>query len=322
MKKPKALVLFSGGLDSLLTVKILQKQGIKVECVNFITPFSKETKPPFGLKLHKVRVGKEYFDMIMNPKHGYGSEINPCVDCKIYMLKKAKSLAKKINADFIATGEVLGQRPFSQRKNLLLRIEKEAGLKNKILRPLSAKLLKETEPEKQGLIKREKLSDIQGRSRKKQLKLAKEFGIKNIPSPGGGCLLTDPEFAKRVRDVLKNKETINWETAEVLKLGRHFRFQGTKIVVGRNEEENKKLFGLGKKLGAFILETKDYPGPVALVFLKSKNKSVLKKAAQLTASYSDAPKTKETDVNIERGRRKEIIKVKPLTQKQRQKLMI
>lgn len=321
MKKPKALVLFSGGLDSLLTVKLLQSQGIQVECIKFLTPFFKDTDfETLEAKIHKVKVGKKYFDIIKNPKHGHGSGMNPCIDCKIYMLKKAKAFAKKLHADFIATGEVLGQRPFSQTKNLLLHIEKESGLTGKVLRPLSAKLLKPTEPEIKGIVNREKLLDIRGRSRKKQIELAKKFGIKKFPSPGSGCLLTDTEFSKRLRDLIDHQEPLNWNTAELLKLGRHFRFLGAKIVTGRNKEENEKLLKLGKKLHSLTIMVKDYPGPVTLVF--SSKKRVIKKACELTVSYSDAPKNKEIDVIVLKGRKKFQTKCKAIKLSERKRLMI
>ena len=199
MTKVKALALFSGGLDSILAVKLMLSQGVDVVAVNFVSAFSSyakddrgaaEAAKQLGVPLKVVELGDDYLKMIREPKHGYGKNMNPCVDCRIFILKKAKKVAEEIGADFIFTGEVLDERPMSQHRGALKLVEEESGLKGKILRPLSAKLLPETVIEKKGLVDREKLLGIRGRSRKPQLKLAKEFNIKSYPSPAGGCLLT------------------------------------------------------------------------------------------------------------------------------------
>jgi tRNA U34 2-thiouridine synthase MnmA/TrmU len=285
----KALGLFSGGLDSILAAKLIQEQGIKVELVNFTTPFfpSKnaiEMAKQLKLPLKEIDTTKDYLKMLRKPKHGYGSEMNPCIDCKIFMFKKAKKYAKKINAKFIFTGEVLGERPMSQNKNSLELIEKEAKLKGKLLRPLSAKLLPITEAEKKW-VDRNKLLDISGRGRKKQMKLAKKFKIK-YPSPSGGCLLTYKEFAKKIRDLLYHNKRITRNDLELLKIGRHFRFKSNKIIVGRNEKENKKLLEL-KQETDYIFEVPDIGSPITVLQGK-KTRETIKKAAQLTARYSDA----------------------------------
>jgi len=198
----KALGLFSGGLDSIIAAKLIQEQGIEVELVNFYTPFfpSKNAirmAEQIKIPLKEIDVTKDYLKMLRKPKHGYGSEMNPCIDCKIFMFKKAKAYAKKIGAKFVFTGEVLGERPMSQNRNALELIEKETGLKGKLLRPLSAKLLPTTEAEKKW-IDRNRLLSINGRKRETQLELAKRFGIEGYPTPAGGCLLTDKEFAKKI----------------------------------------------------------------------------------------------------------------------------
>jgi len=240
-KKPKALVLFSGGLDSRLAIKILQEQGLDVEGIFLSLPFGGGCCNNFscvfnyaqikGVKLHVIDCSKgklfqEYIEIIKNPKHGYGTAINPCKDCKIFLLKHAKKLAKKIKADIIATGEVLGQRPMSQLNKQMILTEEEAGLKGKVLRPLSAKLLPQTIYEKKGLVDRSRLLDIRGRSRKKQIQLAKKFKI-TYPSPGGGCLLCEKEYERKLKDFFnykdKNKEKISFEEILLLNLGRHFR---------------------------------------------------------------------------------------------------
>jgi len=286
----KALGLFSGGLDSILAAKLIQKQGIKVELVNFTTPFfpSKNAikmAKQLKLKLKEIDVTKDYLKMLKKPKHGYGSEMNPCIDCKIFMLRKAKKFAKRINAKFIFTGEVVGERPMSQNKKALELIEREAGLKGKLLRPLSAKLLPVTEAEKKW-INRNKLLDISGRRREKQMKLAKKFKIKQYPSPSGGCLLTYREFAKKIKDLLKHKKRITRKDLELLKVGRHFRFKNNKMIVGRNEKENKKLLELKQKTD-YIFEVPDIGSPIT-VLQGPKTKKAIKIAAQLSARYSDA----------------------------------
>ena len=243
----KALGLLSGGLDSVLAFKLILNQGIKAEAIKFVSPFfddsfyAKNISEKFGIPLKIMYLGKEYLKLIKNPKHGYGSGMNPCIDCHVFMLKKAKQYAKKIKADFIFTGDVLGERPMSQNMKALNTIESETRLKNKILRPLSAKLLPETVAEKNGWVDRNKLLDIKGRSRKKQLELAKKFKIKIYASPGGGCLLTEKEFSAKLRDLIKHKKRINEKDIELLKIGRHFRFKNNKIIVGRNEKENELL---------------------------------------------------------------------------------
>mgnify|MGYP003971465387 CR=1 FL=1 len=277
MKKTKALVLFSGGLDSRLAIKLLQEQkNIEVEAVNFKLPFGGGCCNNFacvfnfaqveGAKLHvidctKGKLFQEYLDIIKNPKHGTGTAMNPCKDCKIFLFKEAKKLAEEIGAEIIATGEVLGQRPMSQLKHSLILDEEKAGLKNKILRPLSAKLLPETEYEKQGLIDRSKLLEIKGRTRKVQMELAKKYKIK-YPSPGGGCLLCEKDYCKKLHDLFKNKdqEKITSEEIDLLAGFRHFRNK-SKIILGKNKEENEKLELMNKTLNWEIIIPDEIPGP-------------------------------------------------------------
>ncbi len=286
----KTLGLFSGGLDSILAAKLIQKQGIKIELINFTTPFfpsrnAIKMAKQLKLKLKEIDVTKDYLKMLRKPKHGYGSEMNPCIDCKIFMLKKAKKYAKRINAKFIFTGEVLGERPMSQNKRALQLIEREAGLKGRLLRPLSAKLLPITEAEKKW-VDRNKLLGIGGRKRDKQMKLAKKFKIKQYPSPSGGCLLTYKEYAKKIKDLLKNRKNITKADLELLKIGRHFRFKNNKIIVGRNEKENKKLLELKQKTD-YIFEVPNIGSPIT-VLKGLKTKEAIKIAAKLTARYSDS----------------------------------
>lgn len=286
----KALVLFSGGLDSRLVLEILARLQIKLVAVFFNLPFGAgccnigcafSFAQLKGIKLIVVdctRGGdfKEYLKIVRKPRFGYGSCMNPCIDCRIFMLKKAKEIMEEEKADFIATGEVLGERPMSQRKNILFLVEKESKLEGRLLRPLSAKLLPETVIEKKGLIDRTKLFGIQGRSRKKQIELARRFKIK-FPSPAGGCLLTDKHFSKKLKNLFKYKKRIIPEDIELLKIGRHFWFGKDWIVVGRNEKENNKL----EKFKGVRLEPIDFPGPTVL--LQGKD---IKKAKELLLRYS------------------------------------
>ena len=235
-KKPKAVALLSGGLDSNLAVRMMLDQGVDVEAVAIKTPFCdfdcgkgcghrvKEVADELGVKLNTVYFGEEYLRMLKKPKHGYGSGMNPCIDCREMMYGAAKEHMEKTGADFIITGEVLFQRPMSQNNRALHIIENETGLDGKVLRPLSAKHLPPTDAEKEGLIKRENMGDIKGRSRKGQLALAKHFGVQEPPNAAGGCLLTDPAFSKRVEDVMEHARDIpSINDIELLKVGRHFR---------------------------------------------------------------------------------------------------
>lgn len=285
--KPKVLVLFSGGLDSRLTVKMLEEQA-DVECVNFILPFGSGCcnqscslnfcqKENIKLKVIDCTKGKllqEYLDIIRKPKFGRGTCLNPCIDCRIFLLKKAKEYADKNKIEIIATGEVLGERPMSQHKKALLLVEKEAKLEGRLLRPLSAKLLPETNAEKTNLIDRSKLEEIQGRSRKRQMELAGKYQI-SYPTPGGGCLLCEPGFCEKLKPVLKNK--LEEKDIELLKIGRHF----PGITLGRNESENIKLEEIKGRFGG-ILITPEEPGPSALI----EDKKYQEKAKELIQKYS------------------------------------
>lgn len=328
-KRPKALALLSGGLDSLLAVKLILEQGIDVEAVNFVTPFClcercylNEFTEDLNIKVHRIFLGQEFLDVVANPSHGYGSQMNPCIDCRILMFKKAKEVAEKIGADFLVTGEVLDERPFSQRRKAMLLIEKEAGLEGKILRPLSAKLLPETEAEKAGLIDRCKLMAIRGRRRLPQMKLAEKLGLKRYPNPSGGCLLTDPEFARRLREHLKNEVRLTLTDVNLLKIGRHFRVDGAKIIVGRNKGENERLLSLAKIKGIPYLEAAEYKGPITLFVSKNKDQRLLEKAAAITARYSDAPRDIPVKVRLQDGERKEFITVKAIKDDELEKLRI
>ena len=310
-KKPKAVALLSGGLDSSLAVRMMLEEGIDVEAVAVKTPFCdfdcgkgcgqrvKEVADELGIKLKTVYFGEEYLRMLKNPKYGYGSGMNPCIDCRGMMYSAAKEHMKKINADFVITGEVLFQRPMSQNNRALHIIEKETGMECKVLRPLSAKHLPPTDAENLGLIKRENMGDIKGRSRKGQLTMAKHFGMSNPPNAAGGCLLTDPSFSKRVKDILDHCDDIpTLNDIELLKVGRHFRLtHDAKFVVGRNKDENEIIKALATESDT-VIEAKDYVGPTCILRSKKYDHALLERCAAIALRYSDAPKDGESKVNL------------------------
>ena len=293
-KKHKAIGLISGGLDSILAVKMVLEQDVEVIGVCFTSPFfdkSVHATPiaeKSGIDLKIINFGDEYISLIKNPIHGYGKNINPCIDCHIYMLKQAKKLMEEINADFVFTGEVLNERPMSQHLNALKLIEKESGLTGKLLRPLSAQLLEPTIPETTGIIDRKRLGNISGRSRKTQIALAKIYGITGFPQPAGGCLLTDENFSNRLKDSFEHNE-YSLNDLELLKIGRHFRVpndESAKIIVGRNEKENAQILKLVRNTD-IILEPVEIAGPTVLVRNYKNKENVILIAAGLCARYSD-----------------------------------
>jgi tRNA U34 2-thiouridine synthase MnmA/TrmU len=300
----KALVLLSGGLDSILAAVTLKRQGIGVTALSFESYFfnsndAKKAAKVLKIPLRTVDLSRDQLAVVKKPKHGYGKNINPCIDCHILMLKKAKAIMKKEKFDFVATGEVLGERPMSQNRKSLDLIEKEAGLKGYLLRPLSAQLLPETVPEKKGLIDRKKFFDIVGRSRKKQIALAKLWKIKSYPSPAGGCLLTDINFSKRLKELLSVCPKPQANDLDLLRLGRHFVFGRTKIVLGRNKQENRTI-EKAKKKGDILIEMVIYPGPTALIRPYSSRKinpQEIQKAERLVQSYA-AKARDEKDVKF------------------------
>ncbi len=276
MEKTKALLLFSGGLDSILAAKILQEQGIKIQALAFKSAFfdvdqAKQVAKETGIPLEVIDFSKAHFQIVKSPRFGYGKNMNPCIDCHLLMLRMAKKIMDKEGFSFVATGEVLGERPMSQNKQSLEIITRQSGLSGRLLRPLSAKLLEPTEMEIKGLINREKLLGIRGRSRKKQLALARKWKINYYPTPAGGCLLTDSEFSKKLRDSLNNNFNMSEKDVKLLKIGRHFWFyrepskkNRIKIVIGRNHQENLSLKRMKRKKDVLV-ELKTTPGPTALI---------------------------------------------------------
>jgi len=294
----KAIALVSGGLDGTLAAKLIQDQGVDVIPIHFRIPFchNKEnesagilanTMPLLGIDVRMVELGEEFLDLIRRPRHGFGSHMNPCIDCKILMLSKAREMMVEYNANFVVTGEVVGQRPMSQHKQALLTIAKRAGLEGLVVRPLSARLLPETIPEREGWLNREALLDLNGRGRKAQLALAKQFSVHDYPQPAGGCLLTDPNFARRLKDVVEDG-VFDLDDVALLKIGRHFRLgRHAKLVVGRNERENQQLERVVKP-GDSLFAPQLVAGPTALgrgVF----DDRLDELSMRIVAAYCDVP---------------------------------
>ncbi len=271
----RCVVLLSGGLDSMLAIRIMQEQGIEVEALNFKTIFtccqdqSAQTARDLGVRLTVVGQDDDYLDLVKEPQFGRGKGANPCVDCRIYMFEKAKRFMHQIGADFIVSGEVAGQRPMSQKRRDLDRIAYHADLEDLLLRPLSAKLLRPTLPEREGWVDREQLYNIEGRSRKRLIALAKKYGLKSIPTPSTGCALTEPKFSKKVFDLIDSPgESRRWDF-ELLKIGRHFRYDAqTKVILGRDAAENDQLLyahQLPDATHSAVLAPENFVGPQALL---------------------------------------------------------
>jgi len=308
----KGLGLVSGGLDSIVASLLLKLQNIEIIGLNFTSPFCICDKAyknsecglnliyeKLGMKLYTMNKGDDYLNIIKNPKYGHGRNLNPCIDCRIYIISKAKEFAKKIDADFIYTGEVLDQRLKSQNYEALKIIEKETNLQKKLVRPLSALHLEPTIYEEKGLIDRMNLLAIRGRSRKKQLEIARKYGILDEYYACGGCLLTDKKFSIRVKDLLSHHDqNLKMQDFNILKYGRHFRFNNAKVIVGRNELENKNLERL-KKDNDLLLKAKNVMGPITLLRGTINDKSI-EFAAKLTLRYSDFI-GKEGEVIVKNG---------------------
>jgi len=288
----KAVLLLSGGLDSMLVAKILQNQGIEVIPVSFNSFFfgcanAEKSARSFGLKLRVVDFSEEHLKIIKDPKYGRGSGFNPCIDCHMLMIKKAKEIMEKEKYDFIATGEVLNERPFSQNRRVFKLAEKTLGLEGLILRPLSAKLLPETIPEQKAWVKRDQLFGISGKTRKPQLALVKEFGITEFPSPAGGCILTDKEYSKKLFLLFEKIPGFDGQDAKTIRKGRAFWENNFLIIVGRNEKENSEIKKLRKGKDT-VLEPENFSGPTVLIrgFAKEVPEQIIKKAKNLLLKYS------------------------------------
>jgi tRNA U34 2-thiouridine synthase MnmA/TrmU len=304
----KAVALYSGGLDSTLAILAMQKQGIEVTAITFLNhfgcdisdrsscsndPFAASVK--FGFKVKLSHLSDNFLEIVRKPKHGHGKNMNPCVDCRILMLKEAKEFMHLIGADFIITGEVLGQRPMSQRRDCFPLVDREADVKGMVLRPLSARHLKKTIPEEKCQVNRDKLYGFTGRTRKPQMALANEFGLTEYPAPAGGCLLTDPIYSYRLRDLLAHNSNPDYKDINYLRFGRHFRLSpDCKIVVGRNHSENELIKSFAGK-DAPMLRVLGHGSPFIIIIGNATDKAI-SIAASLCARYSDGKTLPEVTV--------------------------
>ncbi len=331
MKKGRCILLYSGGLDSLLTAKILLDMGIEVTGLHCILPYFPPDLDPdqlkesisaakIGLKLIHYRCGEEYINMLKNPPHGYGKQINPCIDCKIFFIKKAEELMNETGADFVATGEVVGQRPMSQHRHTLIHIE-NSTLKGRLLRPLSAKLLTPTLAEIEGLVDREKLFDISGRGRTRQIELAESLGIKDFAAPAGGCLFTDKFIADRIKDLIKYHPDFEQTELYLLKIGRHMRLSPSlKIIISKNESDTAELEKYEMNSDYFFKP--DFSGPSVYVkgVLNDEDTSIIN---SIICRYGK-PSGYESTINIYRYGKlfNEIKTVAPITDSELEKYRI
>jgi len=304
----KAVALLSGGLDSMLAVCLVRRQGIEPLGLSLVSVFHSndgsgeeelsavKAARRLGIDLELLPASESMLEVVRHPRYGYGSGVNPCIDCRISMLKSAREYMAKTGARFIVTGEVLGQRPMSQRVDAMKLIDKQTRLEGLIVRPLSAKALPPTVPELEGWVDREGFLDITGRSRKVQMRLADELGVTDYPTPAGGCLLTDPAFTRKMRDLLDHGD-VTIEDVRSLRVGRHFRLDDrTKVAVGRNQADNDKITALAGA-GDVLLESMNVPGPTALLRGNASHENVLT-AAKLVARYSKTRGASETVVKI------------------------
>jgi len=301
--KVRALGLCSGGLDSILSAVVLGNQGIAVEWISFETPFFSSVKArraaaQLRIPLIVQNITQPYLKMLRDPSRGYGKHINPCIDCHTLMFRLAGEVMKDRQMDFLFSGEVLGQRPMSQTRSSLQYVEKHSGCREMIVRPLSAKLLEETLPEKKGLVDRRLLLGLSGRSRKPQIQLARTWGITDYPAPAGGCLLTESVYSNRLKDLFGHQKDCTENELHLLKYGRHIRLnEQIKIIVGRTLQDNIAILDHHDPLLDMVLKTKQIPGPVVLVPLGAGNDEI-QQAASICAGYSKAPENMEVAVEV------------------------
>ena len=322
----RALALFSGGLDSILAVKVIQQQGIDVLALNFTSPFfgcspvldgepqAARYARRYDIPFRTVPLGQEFLEMLRHPRHGYGSALNPCIDCKTFMLRCAGALMQELQADFVITGEVVGQRPMSQRQDTLRVIERDCGLEGLLLRPLSARYLKVTIPEREGWVDREALPGIKGRGRKDQMRLAAELGVDDYPTPGGGCLLTEDSYVPKVKDILDHQLTPAVRDFDLLRTGRHFRLSATcKAVVGRDSSDNEKILAsIGS--GEVTLRWLDGASPLVLL-VGVPQESDIALACRILLRYTKAAKAEPARISMQQdGKRTERTAVNDLAE--------
>ena len=330
-----AVALISGGLDSMLAAKVVQEQGVRVEGLNFFTGFCVEghthairkqdrAKPKrnnalwvaeqLGIKLHFVDVVEEYKPIVLNPRHGYGANLNPCLDCKSFMVGRANEWRLERGFDFIITGEVVGQRPMSQRRDTMPVVVRESGAGDRLLRPLCAKRLEPTLPEREGWVDRERLHDFHGRSRKPQMALAAEFGFTDYAQPAGGCcFLTNRQYASKLADLWESRGQRDYDLDDImlLKVGRHIRPRPHfKVIVAREEGENRYLSGYRKQFTH--LHTVSHPGPLTLVDGVGGEEDLML-VARMTARFSQGRDAERVTVEIvELGQAARTVEVAPL----------
>ncbi len=301
-KKATGIGLFSGGLDSILSVCVLQQQNIDIIPISFVTPFfgpatAQKSVKQLGLELRIMDITDKHLAMLKNPRYGYGKNMNPCIDCHGLMFNQAGELMQQLGADFIFSGEVLGERPMSQNKNSLKLVANLSGYADYIIRPLSARLLPESLPEKEGLVDRDLLLDIQGRSRKPQLELVKKYNISYYPEPAGGCRLTDVTYSKRLKDLFQQTPWPERNELELLNVGRHVRVdESTKIIIGRNQQENDRIQELATEDDT-LLTIEDIPSPTVIITGNTTDE-IIELAASMCIRYSDAPPDEAIPVAI------------------------
>lgn len=295
----RAIGLLSGGLDSMLAVCVLREQGVEVLGLAFATPFfgaeiSERAAAQLEIPLVVQDITEAHLEVVRAPRYGYGSGLNPCIDCHALMLRLAGRLMEERGFDFLFTGEVLGQRPMSQNRGSLTLVARLSGYEDLVLRPLSARLLAETRPEREGMVDRERLLGLSGRGRKPQMELAKGYGLTDYPTPAGGCLLTDPIFTRRLKDLMAlSGGNPSVRRIELLKVGRHLRLSAHhRLIVGRNEADNNRLESLARpEEGDWLAVAEGWPGPLALLPAETEppDEAMLHQAAAICLSYSDAP---------------------------------
>ena len=310
----KALCVFSGGLDSILAAELIRSQGIDVLALFFETPFFTSQRAirsaqTVDLPIKVVDITRRHLEVVKKPKHGFGGNMNPCIDCHALMFRIAGEMLEQEGAHFILSGEVLGQRPMSQNRKSLMRVSSESGYGDLLLRPLSAKNLAITVPEEKGWVDRERLLDFQGRTRKPQLEMAGNLNISDYPTPAGGCLLTENGFSRRLKDLLTLHENPEIREIELLKLGRHFRITPqAKLVVGRNKNENIQIRSLSAQTDIMLASTEG-PGPTVLGLGDFSDESI-ELAAAVTAAYSDSEEGKITTIRLLTGKKEKILMAK------------
>ncbi len=316
--KTRALGLCSGGLDSILAALVLKAQGIEVEWITFVTPFFSSEKARrasaiTGICLTEKRITETYLQMLKSPRCGYGKHMNPCLDCHALMFRLAGNIMVEKGFDFLFSGEVAGQRPMSQTKPSLRYVEKQSGFDGYILRPLSAKVLPETIPEREKWVDRNRLLDFSGRSRKSQIALAKQFGVSQYPSPAGGCLLTDKGYANRLRDLFACGQPVTEPDLELLKVGRHIRLKnGAKLVAGRNRKENEAIEALYDPSRDCVVSALGIPSPTVLIPTGG-DPETQTMAAAICVGYSKAPEDKAVDVRVLAPEATTVIRVKGIS---------